>query len=63
MKLRQFGEALAQQVAAQTGVFTSADEPQVDLLNRLRREAGSPREVLELSHDLRRIGNEATYDL
>ena len=61
MKLRQFGEALAQQVAARTGVFTSADEPQADLLGRLRREAGSPREVLDLFHDLRRIGNEATH--
>ena len=61
MKLRQFGELLAQQVAARNGLFTSPDETQSDLLGRLRREAGSPREVLDLFHDLKRIGNEATH--
>lgn len=38
MKLRQFGEALAQRVVARTGVFTLADEPQTDLLGRPHRE-------------------------
>jgi type I restriction enzyme R subunit len=32
MKLRQFGEMLAQQIAARTGVFTSIEETQAELL-------------------------------
>ena len=36
MKLRQFGEMLAQHIAARTGVFTTIKEPQAELLARLR---------------------------
>lgn len=61
MKLRQFGEILAQQIAARAAVFSSADEPQADLLRRLRTEAGYPREVIDLFHDLRRLGNDAVH--
>lgn len=61
MKLRQFGELLAQQAAARAGVSASSDEPQAERLGRLRREAGYPREVLDLFHDLRRFGNEAAH--
>lgn len=61
MKLRQFGEVLAQQIAARAAVFASADEPQADLLRRLRVEAGYPREVIDLFHDLRRLGNDAVH--
>lgn len=34
--VRQFGELLAQLVAARSGLFTDANEPQADLLRRLR---------------------------
>lgn len=61
MKLRQFGELLAQQLAARLGLFVSVEEPQADLLGRLRRDGNLPREVLDLFHDLRRVGNEATH--
>jgi type I restriction enzyme R subunit len=61
MKLRQFGELLAQQLAARTGLFTSVDEPQADLLGRFRREGAAPREVIDLFHDLRIAGNAATH--
>ena len=61
MKLRQFGELLAQQIAARTGVFTTLDEPQAELLARLRREGTVPRDVLDVFHDLRRRGNVATH--
>lgn len=61
MKLRQFGELLAQQLAARLGLFVSVEEPQAELLGRLRREGNLPREVLDLFHDLRRVGNEATH--
>ena len=61
MKLRQFGELLAQQVAARAGVFVAVDEPQADLLGRLRRDTAYSRDVLDLFHDLRRTGNEAVH--
>jgi type I restriction enzyme R subunit len=38
MKLRQFGELLAQQVAARMGVYSSVEESQSDLLARFRQE-------------------------
>lgn len=61
MKLRQFGEMLAQQIAARTGVFTMMEESQAELLARLRREGTVPRDVLDVFHDLRRRGNDATH--
>jgi type I restriction enzyme R subunit len=36
IKLRQFGELLAQLVAAKTGLYEVRDESQSDLLRRLR---------------------------
>jgi type I restriction enzyme, R subunit len=35
IKLRQFGEVLAQLVAAKAGLYRSPDEPQADLLRRV----------------------------
>ena len=61
MKLRQFGELLAQQVAARAGVFVAVDEPQSELLGRLRRDTAYSRDVIDLFHDLRRTGNEAVH--
>lgn len=61
MKLRQFGELLAQQLAARAGVFVGVDEAQSDLLGRLRRDTAYPRDVIDLFHDLRRVGNEAVH--
>ena len=61
MKLRQFGELLAQQVAARAGVFVATEEPQAELLGRLRRDTAYPRDVIDLFHDLRRFGNEAVH--
>lgn len=40
IKLRQFGEMLAQLVAIRAGVFTSRDEPKAERLRRLKGEAG-----------------------
>jgi type I restriction enzyme R subunit len=50
MKLRQFGELLAQQIAARAGVFVAVEEAQSDLLARLRRDTGYPRDVKDLFH-------------
>jgi len=36
IKLRQFGELLAQLVAAEVGLYVSPDERQIDLLRRLK---------------------------
>ena len=48
VKLRQFGELLAQQIAARAGVFVAVDEPQSDLLGRLRRDTAYSRDVIDL---------------
>src|SRR5882724_6289842 len=57
IKLRQFGELLAQLSAAQAGLFTSPDEPQTDLLRRLKFERVVPAEVADLFHQVRVVGN------
>jgi type I restriction enzyme R subunit len=61
MTLRQFGELLAQMVAAKSGLLTDPSQQQVELLRRLRVEANYPREVLELFRQLRVAGNAATH--
>jgi type I restriction enzyme, R subunit len=61
IKLRQFGEVLAQLTAAKTGLLASPEEPQADLLRRLKFEGIVPREMGELFHQLRIAGNRATH--
>jgi type I restriction enzyme, R subunit len=61
IRLRQFGEALAQLVAARSGLFTDPNEPQADLLRRLSIDGNYPRNVLDLFHQLRIAGNAATH--
>jgi type I restriction enzyme R subunit len=61
MKLRQFGEALAQLTAAQAGMFTSTDERQADLLRQLYDQRVLPHDVANLFHQLRQAGNRATH--
>ena len=61
IKLRQFGEFLTQLTAAKSGLLTSPDEQQSDLLRRLKFEQVVPREVGKLFHQLRIAGNKATH--
>jgi type I restriction enzyme R subunit len=61
LKLRQFGELLAQETAARVGLFTSPDEPQSDLLRRLKAERAVPPPALELFHQIRIAGNQAAH--
>src|SRR5580700_7448820 len=61
IKLRQFGEVLAQLTAAKSGLLASPEEPQADLLRRLKFERIVPREVGDLFHQLRISGNRATH--
>lgn len=62
VKLRQFGEVLAQEAAATLGLYTSPGEAQVDLLRRLRGEGIIDFEVLDLFHALRKAGNQAVHE-
>ena len=62
MRLRQFGELLAQEAAAKAGLYSAdATDSQLDLLRRLSDRGLLPREVAELFHDLRRTGNAAAH--
>jgi type I restriction enzyme R subunit len=63
LKLRQFGEVLAQRTAARAGLYTSTDENQAELLGRLRDHGLLPREVGDLFHGLRKAGNTAAHDI
>ena len=61
IKLRQFAEALAQLIAATSGLYTSDEESQSDLLRRLRFERIIPPGVSDLFHSLRILGNQAAH--
>jgi type I restriction enzyme, R subunit len=61
IKLRQFGETLAQLVAAKTGLLQPGEESQADLLRRLKFERLLPSEVADLFHEIRILGNRATH--
>lgn len=63
IKLRQFGELLAQLAAANIGLYQVEDERQINLLNRLRDRGLLKGEVDQLFHELRKIGNTATHEL
>lgn len=61
IKLRQFGEVLAQLSAAKAGLYTDSQEPQSDLLRRLKVERILPDQAADLFHQLRMVGNRATH--
>ena len=61
IKLRQFAELLALQLAARMGLFTSSEEPFADLLQRLKADRAMPREAADLFHQLRIYGNQAVH--
>jgi type I restriction enzyme, R subunit len=59
--LRQFGEALAQLVAARSGLYIDPNERQRDLLRRLRVDGRYPSNVLGFFDQLRKDGNAAAH--
>ena len=61
IKLRQFAEAIAQHLAARSGVEFDKQTSQADLLYRLNRELRFEPVVRELFHTLRIEGNKATH--
>jgi hypothetical protein len=62
IKLRQFAETLAQLVGANAGLFRGTQEPQTDLLRRLKFERVIPDQVGDLFHHLRVVGNKAAHE-
>ena len=61
IKLRQLGEALAQSVAARSGIAFEPGTSQVELLARIDRELQLDPAVRSLFHVLRVEGNKATH--
>lgn len=62
IKLRQLAELVAQEVAARSGLFSSTEEPQAELLRRLKVDRVVPPPVMDLFHQVRIAGNRATHD-
>lgn len=63
LKSRQFGEALAQQLAARSRRPSLTGERQLDLLNRLKSDGLVPKSIADMLHFIRKKGNEANHDL
>lgn len=61
IKLRQFAELLAKEVAARTGCLKSPDDAFADVLGALGRAGYVPRQSLDLFHYLRKAGNDAVH--
>lgn len=61
MKLRQFGEALAQNIAVRLNITRNDNPTQQELLYRLNRELQLDPAIHQLFHTLRIEGNKATH--
>ena len=61
IKLRQLGEALAQDLAARAGIQFDESSSQADLLWKLNREIRLDPTIRDLFHTLRIEGNKATH--
>jgi type I restriction enzyme R subunit len=62
IKLRQFGELLAQCAAASVGMVIESRDSFLDVLNRLRSAGVIDHQVSQLFHGLRKLGNEAAHE-
>ena len=62
MKLRQFGEVMAQQLAARAGLYQTGRD-QARLLQDLEDRQLLTAEITQLFHTLRKAGNRAAHDL
>ncbi len=62
VKLRQLGEALAQEIAARIGVPTDSQTRQLDLLRQIDIKLRLDRSVTDAFHQIRKLGNNATHD-
>ena len=62
LKLRQLGELLAQRAAANVGLYATYEESQAARLGRLRADGAITREIADLFHGLRKVGNLANHE-
>lgn len=62
IKLRQFGEAIARELAARVGLSIEPGSSQAELLFRLGREIRLDTTVIGLFHSLRVAGNQAVHE-
>ncbi len=62
IKLRQLGEALAQDIASRLGIGFEERDTQLDLLRKIQSEVDVGREVTDTFHDIRKIGNSANHE-
>lgn len=60
-KVRQLGEAFAQDIASRLNVDFDEMTSQVDLLRKIQYAAQVPREPMDTFHAIRKLGNEATH--
>lgn len=63
VRLRQFGEHLAQRAAARRGLRAIPREKQYDLLRRLEDGGVVPESASQLFHRLRTVGNAAAHEV
>lgn len=62
IKLRQFGEFIAKDVAARQGLLPAAAVSFDDVLRTLKARGVLPREIADLFYHLKRMGNEAAHE-
>jgi type I restriction enzyme R subunit len=62
VKLRQLGEALAQDIAARVGIEIDNQTKQIDLLRQIDLKLRLDRTVNDAFHQIRKLGNSATHD-
>jgi type I restriction enzyme R subunit len=62
IKVRQFAERLAMVVSERSGLDLEPRAAFADVLRALQIDGSAPREILDLLHRLRKIGNTAVHD-
>jgi type I restriction enzyme R subunit len=63
IKLRQFAELLAQEIAARSGAVLFDDDRQIDILRRIQAQGVLPSKTAQLFHSLRKTGNQAVHEM
>lgn len=61
IKLRQLGEAFAQDIASRLGIEFDRRTAQIDLIKKLQYQGDLQREITDTFHYVRKTGNDATH--